>query len=1053
MKKTLIIVLCTLAGVAQATNRYVATTGSDTNDGLSWTNAMATVTAAINASTAGDTIKIAQGVYNQSFKTKNGISIKGSYNITTGAQDVELYSTIIDGTGLNKQPAAIGSCTQETILSSLIIQNGNHKLAGGGASLSTNGIIENCIIRNNTTTNIAGGVSNTGGVIRNCTIELNYAGGASGAVHMGKNSVMENCIIRGNMGKYAASRVYQDAVIRNCVFYNNEPSTTEWPNSGGVYNSEEVYRGVVYNCTFANNYGVYAGSHSEGPLYNCAFWGNKAEDGASDPSTFVSSECNESTHNAADDFFDAPLAQQLDAANEGVNGPHFVAPTHFVGAPKNAGQIAAMRAADWSITASSALINKGRSNGAATYDINGVARPKGTGIDIGAYEYDPNAPVVAVTGVKINVDTLKVQEDEMGGLSAIFTPKNATNKNVTWWIEDQTIATIDNYGGVTPVKVGQTRAAVETADGGFTDTVIVVVTEKPKVIIHPEVLAADSLYPMKNHTIPSFIPFWAAKEAARKDSSEENLQAMREKITKLVGAEEPYCLIANIHGDPKTRMAFNWFTNDSITEGKVQLVAKAGATAADFDGEDVITLQARDSLTKALRYAVNTSGLIKAIGFDAKTAFTYRIHRVIAEGLTPGTTYCYRVGYAGHWSDIATFQTAEEEQGEFSFLYMSDSHIMNQVYVDKAEMCAKAAVKNEPDAKFCVFPGDFVETGDHGNSEWEWEQWFETSMRKALYQMPFVVTDGNHDDSDNRNYNLHFYTDNAFNQRSLVLRPQFQGITYSFVYGDVLFLVFSMQDYWRGTYSYANETCAYLTTDVGAWFREQVSAHPECKYRVSLCHKNIFSGSGHQSDKETPMFRTTMLPVFADCEIDLALQGHDHCYEVMGPVDPWQRAPIMGAIADTIRESKGGSTKNMTGLSGGTFTVDDGTLYFIGATCGEKRYDPYTRYAMDAQKDITKMENYYDLFTSKFGQPGVPCYTRVNVKSDGLYLDTYTTDAAGNKTLYNSIKVVRTKEHGMPSGYEAVREQEKPETGKYMHRGELLIVRDGVVYNALGMRK
>jgi len=1050
MRKTLFLAFCACFATTQAANLYVTTTGNDNNNGQSWTNAKATIANAITTATAGDTIFVAQGTYNQSFKTKNGISIKGSYNPATGVQDIDMTPSIIDGTGLNKQPAAIGSCTQETILSGLIIQNGNHKLSGGGASLSTNGIMENCIIRNNTTTNMAGGIANSGGLIRNCIIELNYAGGASGAVNMGKNSVMENCIIRGNMGKYAAVRVYQDAVVRNCVFYNNEPSTSEWPNSGGVYNSEEVYRGVVYNCTFANNYGIYAGSHSEGPLYNCAFWGNKAEDGASDPSTFVSSECGESTHNAADDFFDAPLAQNLDAANDGVNGPHFLAPTQFVGAPKNEGQVAAMRAADFSITAGSALINKGRSNGAPAYDINGVTRPVGNGIDIGAYEYDPNAPVVAVTGVKINVDTLYVEEESIGGLSAVFTPKNASNKRVTWWIEDPTIATIDSYGGVTPVKVGQTRAAVKTEDGNFTDTAIVVVTAKPKVIIHHEVLAADSLYPMKNHTIPSFIPFWAAKEAARQDSSEANLQAMRDKIALLVGAQEPYCLVANINGDPTTRMAFNWFTNDSITAGQVQLLAKANATAEDFSGQDVITLQAKDSLTKALRYAVNTSGLIKAIGFEAKTAFTYRIHRVIATDLTPGTTYCYRVGYEGHWSDIATFQTAKEDQGEFSFLYMTDSHLMNQLYVDKALQSANAAIKNEPDAKFVVFPGDFVETGDHGNSEWEWEQWFETSMRPALYKMPFVVTDGNHDDSDNRNYNLHFYTDNAFNQRSLVLRPQFQGITYSFVYGDVLFLVFSMQDYWRGTYSYADQTCAYLTNDVGAWFREQVAAHPECKYRVTLCHKNVFSGSSHQSDKETPIFRTTMLPIFDDCEIDLALQGHDHCYEVMGPVDAWKRAPIKEAIADVVQESAGGSTKNMTGLSGGTFTVDDGTVYFIGATCGEKRYDPYTKVAMEAQKNITKMDNYYDLFTSKFGQPGSPCYTRINVKNDGICLDTYTTSAEGTKTLYNSIKVTRTKPHGLPSGYETPRDEAKPETGKFLHDGQLMIVRNGKAYNALG---
>jgi hypothetical protein len=354
---------------------------------------------------------------------------------------------------------------------------------------------------------------------------------------------------------------------------------------------------------------------------------------------------------------------------------------------------------------------------------------------------------------------------------------------------------------------------------------------------------------------------------------------------------------------------------------------------------------------------------------------------------------------------------------------MSDSHIMNQTYINEARRCALAAVKTVPEARFCCFPGDFVEDGDANNSEWEWERWFEEAMEPVIKAMPLVPTDGNHDDSPNINYTYHFNTDKEFNEK-VTSAPQFEGIVYSFVYGDALFYVFSMQDFWRETHSYIDWTSVYLTDHLGSWFRSRTLAHPDTKYRISLAHFNLFSGSDHSTDKEPPVFRACMLPVFKDCEIDVALQGHDHTYEVIGPVNPDDCTPILSAISDR-EEVPGGSNKNMTGYKGGTYCTDDGTFYFIGATCGHKRYYPHTRERME--RDYTddpkglqddkhhNVKNYFDLFTGMFGQPEAPCFTKVTVKDDCIELNSYTADDdAGNVSLLNTMRIVRTKPHGLP---------------------------------------
>ena len=465
------------------------------------------------------------------------------------------------------------------------------------------------------------------------------------------------------------------------------------------------------------------------------------------------------------------------------------------------------------------------------------------------------------------------------------------------------------------------------------------------------------LYTTVDYTVPSFIGH------------------LIDKKVPLKSKENPYCMVATINGDPKTRMGFCWFTNEGVTDGEVQIVAKENAKSADFNGEKVLRFEATATTTVPLHYAISTSGILKKAKIDKRTAFRYVSHKALAEGLQPGTAYSWRVGYEGHWSEIAHFRTEDEEQGEFSFVYMTDSHIQNQEYIDEARLCAEAVARNEKKARFCVFPGDFVDTGTENNSEWEWERWFEEAMKPALMQMPFVPTDGNHDDSPLLNYSYHFNTDTSFNQVTKV-RPQFSGINYSFMYGDMLLIAFSMQDFWRGEYSYQDLTSEYFTRDLGGWFRAQVAAHPEAKWHVGLVHKNLFSGSDHQRDKETPLMRETMLPVMKDCRMDLVLQGHDHCYEVIGPVDPDTRKP-----------------------------AKKGTLYFIGATCGAKRYTPLTREEMEASKHIHKVENYYDLFTDKFAQPGAPSYTRVTVKKTHLLLETFIVRPNGETELYNTIKI------------------------------------------------
>ena len=1072
MKRFLSILTLSMAVLcASAADRYVKPGGDDNNDGSSWAKAKATISAAISASSAGDNVLVAAGTYNEKITGKNGVNIRGAYDPATGKQDLNNLKSIVDAKGLGASALKFsGNCSAVTTVEGLTLQNAEHSTNGGGAYITGNVVLSHCTIRN--CKGAAGGgicaiasSDDAPATIKSCIIELCESTSDGGGVFLSAHAIMDGCIVRGCDGKYGAVVVGNDkenpgCILRNTVIHNNSCTISGWPASAGIYNRTG---GMVQNCTVCNNFsdggGGYAGIHSEGQTHNSVFWGNKAAEGFADPVNYIGSSSN-SQKNYGDQGFGKMTYTKMSLDNTAATGPNFNNPTTFIGKPSNAGEIAAMQNADFSLCEGSYLINKGMNSKAPATDFLGVARPIGDNVDIGAYEFNPNAPVVAVTGLSIYEDTVHIIVGETGGVSPIITPANATNKRLTWKIDDETIATITTNGAITGVKIGKTTVRATTVDGNFSASAIVNILPVPPTKYPDEVLAADSLYLQEDYTVPSYIPFRVAREAARIDSlsaSAADIASIAAKlvdlnaaIANLVPKTEPYNMIANINGDPKTRMAFNWFTNEGVTEGKVQLLPKANATAEDFASIDgVISVPATPTTTKALNYAVSTSGLIKAARLKTMEKYKYVSHKALAEHLTPGTTYSWRVGYEGHWSEIAQFTTKEEEQGEFSFVYMSDSHIMNQEYIDHARWCAEAVAKTAPDARFCLFPGDFVETGTAANSEWEWERWFEESIKPVIMKMPIVPTDGNHDDSENLNYTYHFNTDNTFNQTAKT-KPQFDGITYSFEYGDVLFLVYSLQDWWKASGSSAStRRSTYLSTDVKDWFYDQVEAHPNTKYRVTLSHKNIFSGSGHSIDDETPMFRDIMLPIFADCQIDLAIQGHDHCYEVIGPVDPWKRTAITSAITD-LRDTTVNSTTNATGKVGGTFTTDDGTLYFIGATCGRKRYSPYSRATMDENYKKHYVENYFDLFTGMFGQPGAPSFTKFTVKSDCIEINSYTADSNGDAKLLNSMKVKRTKEHTPPTAIENVNAKNVRNGEKFISGGQMYIRINDKTYNVLG---
>lgn len=84
---------------------------------------------------------------------------------------------------------------------------------------------------------------------------------------------------------------------------------------------------------------------------------------------------------------------------------------------------------------------------------------------------------VAVTGVTLNKSTMSLVATAEETLTATVAPENATNKAVTWSTSNDKVAAVAD-GKVTAVAPGEAVITATTADGGFTATCKVTVTEK-----------------------------------------------------------------------------------------------------------------------------------------------------------------------------------------------------------------------------------------------------------------------------------------------------------------------------------------------------------------------------------------------------------------------------------------------------------------------------------------------------------------------------------------------------------------------------------------------
>ena len=278
--------------------------GDDKNDGLSWSSAKKTITAALNtASTATEAIWVAAGTYNERVTMKDGVNVLGGF-AKTGNPDNKLdgvnrdisnansnFMTVIDGQSGGRVLTQPANFNKLTTWEGFVIQNGatkgdNADSNGAGVKLMSNGKLKNSLVQNNKHTNT---YSSWGS-------DTKSIGG--GGISMSSGSIVDGCIIKANKTNKENNDRYtcgagihmNGGTLINSIVVDNVATSTngaEWYNWGSNILGAAVFinsAGTFYNCTFAYNYGNTNGKSAvvggvwddskNSKFYNCIFWGN-----------------------------------------------------------------------------------------------------------------------------------------------------------------------------------------------------------------------------------------------------------------------------------------------------------------------------------------------------------------------------------------------------------------------------------------------------------------------------------------------------------------------------------------------------------------------------------------------------------------------------------------------------------------------------------------------------------------------------------------------------------------------------------------------------------
>ncbi len=256
-------------------------------------------------------------------------------------------------------------------------------------------------------------------------------------------------------------------------------------------------------------------------------------------------------------------------------------------------------------------------------------------------------------------------------------------------------------------------------------------------------------------------------------------------------------------------------------------------------------------------YSADFSGALEKDAVCTELYAGYNHFEVELNNLQPGTTYVYRVGTNGRWSEPATFTTATETNN-FTFMFMGDVHAgYNDASAGVWQQLLAQARAIYPDIKFALQAGDIVD--DASNQE-HWSELF-SATAGIFEQIPLMPVAGNHESSDSDLFFKYF----ALPQNG---PAGYEERHYSFDYGNAHFVVLDSS-------LMGSEGDAY---QAGIRWLESDLQNSSKKWKFVMFHVPPYTAYSGRDDAQAEILRQCWVPVLESNGVDMALVGHQHMY-------------------------------------------------------------------------------------------------------------------------------------------------------------------------------